>query len=46
MEKQNDNRIELERKFWNSKAQSYDKVVNKFFPKIYDDDSCQPDPRR
>jgi len=36
MEKQIDNRIELERKFWNSKAQSYDKVVNKFFPKIYE----------
>jgi ubiquinone/menaquinone biosynthesis C-methylase UbiE len=36
MEKHNDNRIELERKFWNSKAPTYDKVVNKFFPKIYD----------
>ena len=35
MEKQNDNRIELERKFWNSKAQSYDKVVSKMFPKLY-----------
>ena len=36
MEKHNDNRIELERKFWNSKAKSYDKVVSKFFPKIYE----------
>ena len=36
MEKQIDNRIELERKFWNSKAPSYDSVVNKFFPQIYD----------
>ena len=36
MEKQIDNRIELERKFWNAKAPSYDKVVNKFFSKTYD----------
>ena len=36
MEKQIDNRIESERKFWNSKAHSYDKVVSKFFPKIYE----------
>ena len=36
MEKQIDNRIEIEKKFWNSKAHSYDKVVNKFFPKIYE----------
>jgi ubiquinone/menaquinone biosynthesis C-methylase UbiE len=36
MEKKNDNRIELERKFWNSKAKDYDKVVSKFLPKIYE----------
>ena len=36
MEEQIDNRIESERKFWNSKAHSYDKVVSKFFPKIYE----------
>ena len=36
MGKQIDNRIELESKFWNSKAQNYDKVVSKFFPKIYE----------
>lgn len=36
MEKQIENRTALERKFWNSKAQNYDKVVNKFFPKIYE----------
>jgi phosphatidylethanolamine/phosphatidyl-N-methylethanolamine N-methyltransferase len=36
MEKQIENRTALERKFWNSKAQSYDKVVSKFFPKIYE----------
>ena len=36
MEKQSENRTALERKFWNSKAQDYDKVVNKFFPKIYE----------
>ena len=36
MKEQIDNRIELERKFWNSKARNYDKVVNKFFPKIYE----------
>jgi len=36
MEKNIENRTELERKFWNSKAQSYDKVVNKFFPGIYE----------
>ena len=36
MKEQIDNRIESERKFWNSKAHSYDKVVGKFFPKIYE----------
>src|SRR5688572_12943397 len=36
MKKQIDNRIESERKFWNSKAHSYDKVVTKFFPKVYE----------
>lgn len=36
MEKQSENRIILERKFWNSKAKDYDKVVNKLFLKIYD----------
>ena len=36
MNEQINNRIELERKFWNSKAPTYDKVVNKFFPKIYE----------
>lgn len=36
MENQGENRAALERTFWNSKAQDYDKVVNKFFPKIYE----------
>jgi ubiquinone/menaquinone biosynthesis C-methylase UbiE len=36
MEKRDENRIVSERKFWNSKAKGYDKVVNKFFPKIYE----------
>ena len=36
MEEQINNRIELERKFWNSKAKSYDKVVSKFLPKFYE----------
>src|SRR5688572_3710043 len=36
MKEQINNRIELERKFWNSKAQSYDKVVSKFLAKFYD----------
>jgi ubiquinone/menaquinone biosynthesis C-methylase UbiE len=35
MAKQIENRIALERKFWDSKAPDYDKVVNKFFPKTY-----------
>src|SRR5215204_4310377 len=35
MENKIKDRIELEKNFWNSKAKSYDKVVNKFFPKIY-----------
>lgn len=35
MENKIKERTELEKKFWNSKAKSYDKVVNKFFPKIY-----------
>ena len=36
MNEQINNRIELERKFWNSKAKSYDKVVSKFLPKFYE----------
>jgi ubiquinone/menaquinone biosynthesis C-methylase UbiE len=36
MEKQSENRITSERKFWNSKAKGYDKVVNKLFPKVYE----------
>jgi ubiquinone/menaquinone biosynthesis C-methylase UbiE len=36
MEKQGENRIVSERKFWNSKAKEYDKVVNKLFLKIYE----------
>jgi ubiquinone/menaquinone biosynthesis C-methylase UbiE len=36
MKELTNNRIELERKFWNSKAQSYDKVVSKFLPKFYE----------
>lgn len=36
MQAKNKNRAELERKFWNSKARGYDKVVNKFFPRIYE----------
>ena len=36
MKEQINNRIELERKFWNSKAKSYDKVVRKFLPKFYE----------
>lgn len=35
MTKQVENRIARERKFWDSKAWQYDKVVNKFFPKPY-----------
>lgn len=31
-----ENHTELEKKFWNSKAKSYDKVVNKFWPKVYE----------
>lgn len=33
---QSGNRVTSERKFWNSKAKGYDKVVNKFFLKIYE----------
>jgi ubiquinone/menaquinone biosynthesis C-methylase UbiE len=36
MERNIKDRTELEKKFWNSKARSYDQVVNKFFPKIYE----------
>jgi len=36
MHTNNKNRTELERKFWNSKARGYDKIVNKFFLKIYE----------
>jgi phosphatidylethanolamine/phosphatidyl-N-methylethanolamine N-methyltransferase len=36
MEKQIENRTVLERKFWNSKAKKYDKVVNNFFREIYE----------
>lgn len=36
MERKSTDRIESERKFWNSKAKDYDTVVNKFFPKIYE----------
>jgi ubiquinone/menaquinone biosynthesis C-methylase UbiE len=36
MENQIEDRTALEKKFWDSKARNYDKVVNKFFPKIYE----------
>ena len=36
MEKPSENRVASERKFWNSKAKGYDKVVNKLFVKIYE----------
>ena len=36
MERKSTDRIESERKFWNSKAKDYDTVVNKFFPKVYE----------
>jgi ubiquinone/menaquinone biosynthesis C-methylase UbiE len=36
MEKQIENRMALERKFWDAKAKGYDKVVGKLFQKIYE----------
>jgi SAM-dependent methyltransferase len=36
MEKQRENRLALERKFWDAKAKGYDKVVNKLFRNIYE----------
>ena len=36
MEEQIENRLATERKFWDAKAKGYDKVVGKFFQKIYE----------
>lgn len=30
------NRVDIEKRFWNAKAEKYDDVVNKFFPEIYE----------